>query len=305
MNKTINNKVVCDKKKKNWKEIGFITSIVIFPIIQFLIFYIVVNFNSILLSFQEYTISINYLEPDKISFVGFKNYEKVLSDLFSPKGGLLLMAKNSLIVYVCTLLFMPIQWLVSYCIWRKIPGSEVFKVMLFLPSMITGIIWVVVIKHIMIDGVPHLALLSADKALLTQIIYSFWLGFAGGMVLYLGAMTSISPSIIESAKLDGANDIKVFFHIIFPSIFPTITTFLVVGVAGFFTNQLSLFSFYGSAAPENTWTLGYYFFVQVIADAALPFYPYASAAGIVFTLIAAPITLLVRRLLEKFGPSEV
>ena len=32
-------------------------------------------------------------------------------------------------------------------------------------------------------------------------------------------------------------------------------------------------------------------------------YPYAAAMGIVFTLVATPITLGTKYLLEKFGPS--
>jgi hypothetical protein len=33
-------------------------------------------------------------------------------------------------------------------------------------------------------------------------------------------------------------------------------------------------------------------------------YPYAAAMGIVFTLIATPITLITKYLLEKYGPSQ-
>jgi len=38
-------------------------------------------------------------------------------------------------------------------------------------------------------------------------------------------------------------------------------------------------------------------------DASFAQYPYASAAGILFTLVAAPITLIVKNVLEKYGPS--
>ena len=96
---------------------------------------------------------------------------------------------------------------------------------------------------------------------------------------------------------------KEFWKITLPLIFPTITVFIVAGVAGFFINQCNIYNFYGNYAPEDISNLGYYMFVKVIGESAsLSNYPYASALGVMFTLIAAPITLLVKYLLEKFGP---
>jgi ABC-type sugar transport system permease subunit len=291
------------KKKFDWKEKGFIYAIIILPIIQFCIFYIYVNFNSILLAFKEYTAGTDPFIPATTEWVWFKNFGNVLKDIFASGGDLFFMTKNSFIVYITTILFMPVQWLVSYALWRKVPGSSFFQVILFLPSMITGVIWVTIAQFIF-EGITVVDLLGDTHALSTMIGYSFFLGFAGGMIMYLGSMSGISPSVVESAKLDGATDIVIFRKIVFPSIFPMITTFLVTGVAGFFSNALSLHAFYGAAAPESSWTLGYYFFIQVIGKSALPFYPYAAAAGILFTVIAAPITLLAKHLLEKYGPSE-
>ena len=86
-------------------------------------------------------------------------------------------------------------------------------------------------------------------------------------------------------------------------IFPTITVFLVTGVGDFFTANACAYTFYAENAPYNVYTLGYYLFIKVIgANASLADYPYAAAAGLCLTLVAAPITLLVKYLLEKYGP---
>ena len=68
---------------------------------------------------------------------------------------------------------------------------------------------------------------------------------------------------------------------------------------------MNLYSFFGDSAEYYTQTLGYYLFVKVIGDNATPAdYPFASALGVVFTIICVPLTLIVRKLLEKYGPSE-
>ena len=65
-----------------------------------------------------------------------------------------------------------------------------------------------------------------------------------------------------------------------------------------------MFSIYGADAEQYTYTLGYFFFIQVIGEkSSLAEYPFASAAGIIFTLIATPLTLGAKYLLERFGPS--
>ena len=90
-----------------------------------------------------------------------------------------------------------------------------------------------------------------------------------------------------------------------PSIFPTISTFLITGVAGIFINQAGLFDFYGDGAQPISYTIGYYLFVKVVGGSGgTAEYPYAAAAGLAMTFVAAPLTLLVKYLLEKYGPSE-
>lgn len=56
--------------------------------------------------------------------------------------------------------------------------------------------------------------------------------------MYLGSMNTISDSVIESAQLEGAGFFTEFFHIVLPLCYSTIVTFLVVGIASIFVNQL-------------------------------------------------------------------
>ena len=115
-------------------------------------------------------------------------------------------------------------------------------------------------------------------------------------------MDRIPESILESATLEGISKIQEFWYITLPLIFPTMSTFLIVGVAGIFTNQFNLFSVYGIAPPStDMYTLGYYLFAETAYANDLS-YPRLSAFGILFTVIAVPLTFGFRFILEKFGP---
>lgn len=86
-------------------------------------------------------------------------------------------------------------------------------------------------------------------------------------------------------------------------------TFIIIGVGGIFTNQAYMLNFYSlgdagdAAAPYSIF--GYFFFREMYnPSASLASYPYMSAVGVIFTLIAAPLTFGVKYLLERFGPKE-
>ena len=300
--------------KKTRDKYIFVWAIIGIPVIQFLIFYVGVNFNSILLAFQTYT----QTESGFSKFVfnaGFSNFSQFLSDIFQEEL-MITCIKNSAIQYLAGLIIStPVAIGVAYFIWKGIPGSGFFKVTLMLPSIISGMVFVVIVKNLVMVGFTRMTGSNVFSNIFADnfyaiLVYDVWIGFAGNLVLYLGAMSSVSIDVVEYGKIDGVNDFQEFIHIIIPSIWPTITTFLVVGVAGFFTSMGSRYSFFEhplESNPRQNWTLGFYFFAYTYSGAEAGgniMYPYFAAGGILFTLVATPVTLFAKWALEKFGPKE-
>ena len=120
--------------------------------------------------------------------------------------------------------------------------------------------------------------------------------------MYSSAMSSISESVIESAELDGVSPMKELIFIVLPSVWSTFVTFVLVRVVGIFTNQMNLYTFYESFAEPHLSTIGYWMYCGAVSG-KLEEYPMYSAMGMSLTAIAVPITLILRRLLNKFGPS--
>lgn len=298
-------------KKATNKKTGqtlFLILFLLFPIVQFVVFYIGVNFNSILLAFEEY-------DGTGYNLVGFVNFKNVIKDIFST-GTLSLPIKNSTIQFLTGLIIgMPLQVMVAYVVFKEVPLSGFFKIMLFMPNMISSMVFVIDARFLIQNGFPilfndpYLNLLDTlgSSGFYTVLVFGLWMNFASGLVVYLSAMCGISKDVMEYGQLEKLSSWNEFRYVVLPSIFPTITTYLVVAIAGFFTNYGFYYSFFGGEGRgEKPFdTLGYYFFVKVVGDnVTLSDYPYAAAGGVLFTVFVAPITLFTKYMLETYGPSE-
>lgn len=294
-------------KKK--KDILFYAILAAYPVAQFVIFYIVVNFNSILLSFKSIDAT-----TGAVTFVGFDNFVQVFKDLF----GLFELQqswKNSFIAYGIGLLIgVPFSLFFSFYIYKKYFMSKFFKLFLFLPSIISSIAMIIMFSYFAEDAYPDLAkllfhlasrpngLLSDTKTtLFTVIFYATWTGFGGTVIMYSSAMSGINNALPEAAKIDGANSFQEFFYVTLPCIWPTLVTFLIVGVAGIFTNQLGLYAFFGNNADLRVYTFGYYLYRGTLVGNRST-YPYLAAMGLVMTMFAVPLTYFFKFFLERFGP---
>lgn len=291
---------------KRQKEFLFFICLLALPLAQFCIFYIGVNFNSLLLTFR------NYDFENGFSFAGFDNITRVWHSLTND-AALICAVKNSLVVYATSLLIGTTLALVfSYFIYKKAPLAGLYRVVLFLPSIISSIVMVTLYKYFCEEAIPGIynaisgksmsGLLSdSNTSFATLLFYLIWTGFGTQVLMYTGAMCNVPELLSESAKIDGATPLREFFSITMPMIWPTFVTFIVVGIAGMFTNQLNLYSFFGTGANITDYTIGYYLYRSTLKG-QLPEYPYLSAMGFIFTLVAVPVTLLVKYLFERFGP---
>ena len=298
-------------KRKN--DLIFYIVMLAYPVLQFAIFYIGVNFNSILMAFQVFndaTQEFEFLQGASL----FKNFKDVFHSL-STETVFPFAFRNAFIAYFVALVFSTSLGIIfSYYIFKKYPLHGMMKVVLFTPSVISGIVLVsifvefveVVVPNVIysVSGKEILGLLSnPDSRFTTILFYCVWMGFGGSILLYVGAMNNISESIIEACKLDGANTFQEIVYIVLPLIYPTFVTFMVVGVGGILTNQMGLYSFYGPRAKENIQTFGYYLF-KATKEATYTKYPFLATMGILMTLVVAPVTFLVKWALEKVGPKQ-
>lgn len=295
-------------KRHKRNSLIFYCLLLLFPIAQFCIFYIGVNFNSLRFAFSTYD-----YDSGKYMLVGFDNFVTIFK-MFSAQDELWGSIKNSLIVYVVNLIIgISLALLFSYYIFRKMAGYKTFKVLLFLPSILSSMSLTIIFRYFSERALPFMVeklfsakmeglLANLNTMFPTIIAFSLFVSFGTSVLMYVGAMNNVSESILESARLDGATPMREFVSIVLPMIYPTLVTFLVVATAGIFTNQINLYNFFGPNATFSVYTIGYYLYRNTHV-ATLGEYPQLAAFGILGTVVAVPLTFLVRWLMGKFGPS--
>lgn len=290
------------------KETLFYTLLLIVPMAQFLVYYVYVNLNSFLLAFQRYDeLTGSYV------WAGWKNFENMFIQL-SMEGGILRESVfTSVKAYFLGLLTLPFNLLFPFYIYKKMPYSGFFKVVLYLPSILSTMVLGLLYQYFVDIVIPEIALSefnatinpflkNTDTRFWAAWLYGVLMSFGSNILVYCSAMSRIPESLSEYAKLEGCGTLREFFSITFPLIFPTFATFFITGIAAFFTNQLNLFTFFDRNSTSTS-TVGYYVYCLVVDTSAYANYPMASAIGLFFTAIIAPVTLFVRWVMNRLDPS--
>lgn len=298
------------KRKHKTGQIVFATVMLAIPVLQYIIFYIGVNINSILMAFRSYE---RTNQGWVSSFAGFANFQTVFEDIFGKEAVELKAAfGNSFkLCFYNLCLKTPIALLFSYYICKKLFLHKTYRTILFLPNIISSVTLVIMFTNFVDGGLLEYTgsgLIHAQNRILL-IFYWIWSSLGITVLVYSNAMGKVDMSIVESARLDGAGPAREFMSIYLPIIFPSIVTFIVSTLSAMFIDQMNLFSFYTNSAETRHVTIGYYLYREtqratIGGELDKSVFPTLSAFGLLLTFICAPITLGVRSLLMKIGGEE-
>jgi len=294
--------------KRKREKIIFYCFMMAFPILQFLVFYVFINFNSILMAFQT---EFQGSEPTKYGFDNFVfawNYLKT----FSSRLG------NTFIFFGVNLLVdIPMSIITSYYFFKNRTASGFFKVILFLPQVISAMVLGVLYRYIFSSVSQSLFGIELTENEHWQMIillgFNLLMSFGVNTLVFSGAMSALNQSVMESAEIDGCSSFRQFISIVLPMIYPTISTMLVMALAVVFIEQFNVYTIYGGASPNTVNNIGYqiyYWSYTNMNNTSTQFYntdptrlsfPQLAALGLILTAFILPITLLFRKLLDMLG----
>ena len=301
------------RRKKLWFYLAFIA----FPVIHYLVFYVYINFNSFLLAFRNYYVD-DVTKTLTFNGAGFKNFAAGWQVLVS-NGKVI---GNSFLMLAVQLFFItPVALLFSFYIYKKRTGTEFFRVMLFLPSVLSAVVFGLLYQYISDDvfawiqtNVFHAKdatyfLTDVKTRMWAVILFNVLMGFGVSVLTYSGTMSGINVSLIESAELDGCSPFHEFIHIVIPMIWPTVVTLMIVSFSRVFTEQWQVLTLL-KRNPLSAENLGYFLYTRAMdGDFVIPAgqtnnisYSVLSAIGLILTAIILPLTLIMRWALNKFGP---
>lgn len=207
-------------------------------LIGLLVFWIGPMVASIIVSMTDW-----YIISDPV-WVGLANYQEMFTKDRQFVNSLLVTLKYtamSLPLYLAAGLGL------SLLLNLKLPGMNIFRTILFVPSVLSGvavaILWVsllnpdvgavnYVLREIGIANPPRW-LGSPTWAIPSMVIVGLW-GVGGGAIIYLSGLQNIPPQLYEAAKVDGAGPWQRFLHITWPMLTPTMLYVLLTSLIGAF-----------------------------------------------------------------------
>lgn len=306
------------KKHKHFKPMSskkrgqliFLICMLALPVAQWLIFWLYVNIQSIALAFQ-----------DPHGAFTWGNFTMFWEELHATTGKTIGVAVLNTLIYfaVGILIQLPGALLISYFLYKKIWFNKAFRVIFYLPAIISGVVMVAAYRSLVDPGGPLEALVelcgghlppegllaNSNTATLMIVLFVIWTGFGGNMLLFGGAMARVPIDVLEAARLEGCGPFRELVQIILPLIWPTICTVLIFTFTGIVNSSGPILLF--TNGDYETTTINFWIFLKVYGQqgsGAGGEFGIVSATGLCFTLITVPIILIVRWALEKVPASE-
>ena len=180
------------------------------------------------------------LDPQATKFVGLENYTRLFKDELFGKA-FLNTIKFAIIV-------VPLQMggalLLAMGINKVTHCKKYFKVAFFIPVVmslaVVSTLWMqlynpdglinTILNNLGIASQPFIH--SKEQALQSISIMSIWQGMGYQMIIFLGALQAISPSLYEAADIDGATGWKKFRYLTLPLLKPIMLYVLITSAIG-------------------------------------------------------------------------
>lgn len=305
-----NLKLLNGYSKLEKKNLWFVGLMLLFPISQFLVFYVYINFSSFTLAFTNL--------KGQFSLVNFRDI------IFEMKNPSLLNLQNSVIRSIVTwgvgtLIVFPVSILFTYALFKKVWGEMAFRVIFFLPGIIGGVVMATLYRYLLDGPISKIfydfgwitseayqsGFFYGPDSFKTILIFGVWIGLGGNIIILTGALMRIPTSVLEYAKIDGVGFFKELFVIIIPLILPTLSTLMIFSLASIFTADSGTFLLTGlkndDASTAGYYLFNYIYYLTLNASPAKAHYP--AAVGFVLTVITLPVVLTIRHLIEKHTES--
>ncbi len=264
--------------------------------IAFLIFSLYPILFTAVLGFTDFkgmtTTTFHFLTDDP-----FKNFRTVWENQTFQTA-----LRNTFSIWICNFIPQILLALLLAC-WftrtrNQLRGQGAFKVLLYMPNIITAATVAILFNALfgypmgpMNDIVRTLGIAAKpieflrDKTTARGLVsfIQFWMWYGYTMIILIAGVLGISPEIFESAEIDGANQVQIFFRITLPNIKTillfTLVTSLIGGLQMFDIPKLFLLG-----GPDNaTLTTSVFIYNQAFSGSYL--YNRASAASMIMFLI--------------------
>lgn len=267
---------------------------------------------SVLLSLTNYNGGVIFGNPN-IRFVGLRSYIWMFTE---PTGNFYTALLNNLkIVGVSVFGQIPLGFGLAYILSRNLikRGNRLFQTMIYLPNVISSII-IGVLFNAIITGRnsvlmevrrlfnPDAVFTLNTRPMLPVLVVILWMFTGFYMIIFLANLQRIDPAIVEAARIDGAKEHQILWHISLPALSGVIVTTAILAISGSLKTFDLIYAMTSGGPAGQTRVLSLYMYQSAFMGA--PNYPLANAISTVMVLISVILIIVTRRLGKTFGSRE-
>ncbi|MBE5752254.1 MAG: sugar ABC transporter permease [Clostridiales bacterium] len=301
------------KLKQKTRDTVFAWCLLIVPITHFLLFWLYVNIDSVLLAFQHQT----------TGEWGFDNFTRFFNQFkrdWAANSTIKVAIENTFITAFLNMFVVePLVIFVAYVLFKKYFGHMFFRVAFYIPGIVGTVVTTIMLGHILDatgpivlwgqslgiewgNGVLQDGLLNNSETARSTFHITAVLGISGQTVLLLtGAYQKIPTDLFDVGRLEGIGMFNEFMKLIVPCSWSTIGVMWVMTFASVWGNYQRVMLLTDGANDTNNFA--YYMFASSLnATKGAESYNYPAAMGVLLTAIVAPLTLLLRWLSTKIVP---
>ncbi len=270
----------------------------------FLLYHVYPIVRALQMSFTNF----KYLAPADVRFVGLENYIEAIQDRYVWHG--VLVATQYLLMYIplVMLLSLGLALLLDRVSHHVLGGlyRAIYFLPVVMPAVVVYVLWklmyspsIGLINYFLVD-IFHLTatrpqwLASADTALASIVFMEVWRYAGYNVLLLLVGLGSINRDLYEAARIDGASEWRLIWHITLPLLKPTLLVIMVLKMRIFAIVEPMLVA---PGVGDSTWTWAYYAYTTAFVEGNLRM-GYASAVGHLGALVMSILVFVQYRLLR-------
>lgn len=243
------------------------------------------------------------------TFIGLRNYTFMLEDPFLAQA-----AFNTIFLGIFASVFVGSLMLVLALTltYGKVRGKEVFRTVLFLPILVSGVAVGVIFSMVFsteyglandllrLVGVAPIRWLSGDGNLVKPsiVILEIWRYTGYNMVIVMAGLQAIPGELVEAAAIDGANRFHTYKDVVIPLLRPILLFLGITFINGciqLFDEPLLLVGPNGGPGYQGL-TLAMYAYNTAFVDQRLG---YGAAIGWAMGLVIFGLSILELRVFGR------
>lgn len=299
--------------QKAWNRDKYLL-LMILPVVIWYLIFCYLPMAGLYMSFTDFVPGKGLMGLFQGKFVGLKWFQKFFESPYAFR-----LVRNTFLMAFYSLIFgFPIPIIFALCITqiRSKPLRQTGQVLTYLPYFISTVVVCGMINNFLspstgiinqmiefFGGTPINFLGLPEWFRTIYVVSGSWQTFGFNSIIFVAAIMAIPQDLYEAMRVDGASKRTIIWHLVLPSIKPTVVLLLIMACGNLMSVGFEkVFLLYSPGVYETADVISTYVYRQGIESSN---YSYAAAVGLFNSLVTFAIVFLANRTSRKLTDTSV